>query len=1092
MSLSAKGTGAPSGRRGPTKLLLAGAAALALVLVLGVTLADAIAPTVTIKAATSVEYTTAQVKGTVDPQGQPTTYRFQYTPQAQFEAEGFENSASQLEATVEGSGPQAAEGQLTGLAPGTTYHLRLLAENGDGPSKEEAATFTTKAVAKPLVSIDPVTTFTATTAHLTGHVDPNGTDPAFDASWHFECQPECPGLTGGTVHAGEGNIAVPADAAGLQPNTTYAVKLVASNLGGETQAPKAGDPSVTFKTPTIAPTVVTSTNTPDGEGGVFVHAYVNPHNSTVSSCIFEYGQTEGDYSIGSHPCEGTVGEGNEPATVRIDPSGLEAGTTYHFKVTATGSGGPASSEDGIFFVPAEEGEEACPNETRREEQHSNFLPNCRAYEMVSPPNKNGGDILSFSQRTHAAADGNAAMFLSMAAFGDAMGTGVGTEYLSERSSAAEPGNSGWETHGITPVQEAQTFLATGSGSETAYQGDAVSPDLTRGVIRTYSPLTDAPSVARIFNIYLRDDLRSPGPGSYRLLSDCAAPPAGPCEEPLPQKFERETFGSFASSLVVLPSFRPWVAGNSADFSKVIYETSWSLANGASLSFSGNLYESNGGNVSLVGVIPPEGQTECGASGPVCVPAHASVAGQGAAPAPGVHYVPHTISADGRRIFFTANLGSCGVLGCGSLYMREDNGSPSAETVQLNVSERTDCADHHPCSGTPEPDPGGTQPASYWDASVDGSRVFFTSPEALTDDAQAGGSGVEKLYMYDTTKPASDPHNLTLLSSDHEPADVGSSVTGVIGASEDGHYVYFTASNQLVSGRPSFRTDALYLWHDGQVSFVGPLTGGLDSEDNVSNGSLVFNILKQARVSPDGRTLLFSSADGSTLLSPPYNQPSGGCTEQDGSSARCRELYVYKAATDQLLCASCNPSGAPASSTASTGARYRTGVTWPLLHLNRALSASGRYVFFNSADALVPEDTNGVFDAYRYDTQTAEVRLLSGGTDSFNSFFLEAGESGRDAFFTTNQSLVGWDADRNSDLYDARVGGGFPEPLPRAASCTGETCQGSVTLPPAAQTPGSSTLAAPGNPKPQRHHKHRRHKGHRKHPRAANSNQGGSK
>lgn len=158
--------------------------------------------------------------------------------------------------------------------------------------------------------------------------------------------------------------------------------------------------------------------------------------------------------------------------------------------------------------------------------------------------------------------------------------------------------------------------------------------------------------------------------------------------------------------------------------------------------------------------------------------------------------PHTISADGSRIFFTVPEFPGAQFG--ALYMRHDH----TVTVQLNASERT----------PPDPSPG--QSATYWDASLDGSRVFFSSTEALTDNAPTGGNS--KLYMYDTNLPDSDPHNLTLVSVDNAPSDTGQFVA-LQGISDDGHYVYFGAGGQLVAGEPAIRTsDALYVWHDGVI------------------------------------------------------------------------------------------------------------------------------------------------------------------------------------------------------------------------------------------------------------------------------------
>ncbi len=637
------------------------------------------------------------------------------------------------------------------------------------------------------------------------------------------------------------------------------------------------------------------------------------------------------------------------------------------------------------------------------------LPDGRAYEMVSPPAKNGGDVLANSQRTRAAADGSALMFSSLTPFGDALGTGVATEYIAQRSQSPNPGSNGWDTHAVTPPQTPESFLAAGNAAEAAYQGE-VSADLTRGAIRTFSPLTDAPNAALTQNLYLRSDLRAAGAGSYQLLDDCLSPPDGPCSAPLP--------APFPTTFTLFPGFRPWLAGASTDFSHVLFETSLSLTNDAPLGFAPKLYEYHDGVVRLAGILP---DSACGS--PPCLPGN-SVAGQGAAPVPNARYTPHTISANGTRIFFTADATGCGggSFICGELYMRSNNGTPSATSVQLNASERT-----------PVPDPTHAT-ATYWDASSDGSRVFFTTQEALTDTAPVDTTS--KLYMYDASLPDTDPHNLTLLNVDNALGDTADAV-GVIGASDDGHYVYFVNSGQLVAGKLLLNTSlGVFLWHDGTVSFVGQLTSSGDAFfDDVGNAGSVLTFVKQARVSADGRTLLFSSTVGAGMLSPPYDQ--GGH----------REFYIYRADTDQLSCASCTPSGATGTADASAIVRSRTGGSSTSTHLNRALSENGRYAFFSTAEPLVTADSNGKSDAYEYDTLTGTVSLLSSGKDPADSYFLDASTSGDDAFILTRQRSSKWDTDQNYDVYDVRMPhlghpAGFPDPPKPAAECSGDQCHGS--------------------------------------------------
>jgi hypothetical protein len=86
-------------------------------------------------------------------------------------------------------------------------------------------------------------------------------------------------------------------------------------------------------------------------------------------------------------------------------------------------------------------------------------------------------------------------------------------------------------------------------------------------------------------------------------------------------------------------------------------------------------------------------------------------------------------------------------------------------------------------------------------------------------------------------------------------------------------------------------------------------------------------------------------------------------------------------------------------------------------------------------------------------------LISSGRGAGGASFIDASADGADAFFITDSSLV--DADPGApDLYDARIGGGFPQPLP-PIHCEGDACQ---PLPSPPTDPTLTTLlAGPGNP-----------------------------
>lgn len=633
------------------------------------------------------------------------------------------------------------------------------------------------------------------------------------------------------------------------------------------------------------------------------------------------------------------------------------------------------------------------------------LPNSRGYELVSPASKNGGDVMPYSGRTRVAVDGSAVSFTSLTGFGDVRGTGISTEYMSVRT--GQPGTQGWSTHAITPPQKPLTFFgASFGGFDPLYDGE-FSDDLSRGIFLTISPLTADPIVQSVRNLYVRDDLRAAGTGTYRLATPCPG-----CAGPLPSL-------PFALN-------RPTLAGASSDMSHVLFESATPLTSDAPP--GANLYESQGGTVRLAGILPG---SACGS--PPCIAAGA-MAGQGAI---NRHYTPHTISEDGSRIFFTDPA-------TGNIYMRIDHSS----TVQINASERTP--------------PDAQAAAQYQDATPDGSRVFFTTSEQLTNEVITH-PGDTKLYMYDAT-PDALGHHLTLLSNDLEPSDdatTSDTVNGVIGTSADGRYVYFiTSSGQLVPGAPTDATgplpgqDRIYLWHDGALAYIG----AMPSEEDLRNLNPTWALSdKQARVTPDGRHVLFLSTSGVGLTG--YDH--GSCPGNGVPSGGCRELYVYSADTQTLACASCNPTGAAATADATDytlADATASGGTW---HLPHALSDDGRFVFFNTREALVPEDVNGKIDAYEYDTQTKQVHLLSSGKDASDSFFLDASPKGADAFIDTREQLVGWDNDGNYDLYDVRVNGGLPDPV-IVPECSGDACHGQQPAAPGSIRPGTSSFSGSGN------------------------------
>jgi hypothetical protein len=634
------------------------------------------------------------------------------------------------------------------------------------------------------------------------------------------------------------------------------------------------------------------------------------------------------------------------------------------------------------------------------------LPDGRGYELVSPPVKNGADVMASSRRVHVAADGNAVTFGSLGGFGEVQGAGVGFDYMARRTGTA--GTNGWVTHPLDPRQPSLTLLSILHGADSNFMGE-FTPDLSCGVYRTVRPLAGVGSPADIPNLYLRDDLLSTGPGSFSLLTV----PLVPVDS---------SFG------------KPFVAGISDDCSHVIFESDVPLMESSSCTpefdCPTKLYEWVDGSLRLAGVLPD------------ARPAASSVAGLGAID----HFVSGMLSSDGSRVFFASP-------GDGNVYMRVDG----TTTVQMNASEKT--LRESPRS------------ASLWVVSKDGAHAFFITAEGLVDDDDNGSSD---LYRFDANAP--EGRRLTLLSVDNTVGDAHNAL-GVLGASADGGSVYFFFAGQLVAGEPRLGSGSgLYRWHEGEITFIGEAAGPDDTIPNGVGASPVFRSLT-SRVSPDGAHLLFmthSDAGFSGRFGFAGYDHGASCTFDTPDGTRCRELYLFSADTQSLVCVSCNPSGAPATADALIDAGVGTGAAGSEVHVTHPLSDDGQRVFFHTREALVPEDSNGHYDVYEYDVSTGTVHLISGGKDPSDSYFMDATASGDGAFFVTRQRLVGWDTDQNYDLYDARVGGGLPDPTPAAPGCAGESCQGQPAPGPALEAPASSSYTGPEQTKP--HHKHkRRHK-----------------
>jgi hypothetical protein len=369
---------------------------------------------------------------------------------------------------------------------------------------------------------------------------------------------------------------------------------------------------------------------------------------------------------------------------------------------------------------------------------------------------------------------------------------------------------------------------------------------------------------------------------------------------------------------------------------------------------------------------------------------------------------HAISNDGFRIFWSSN---------GHLYMRATK-TPSGdsaleETIQLDKAQ-----------GVAEPERGGAQ---FQTASAEGSLVFFTDTKPLTQDS--GGEGTSDLYVckiVENTTTHKFECDLTDLTPRHETRaheKESADVQGmVLGASEDGAYVYFVADGVLsepansegehaqpgLCGNEGFpeTTCNLYVDHYSgeharwETTFIAALSEEDAPDWESLHGSNEELERITSRVSPNGLYLAFMSDRELTGYDTVDSHP-----QADG--AHDEEVFEYAASAAEeaatpggLVCASCNPSGAqPSGVFDQNGREEEEGKTkaslavdrpeiwakrwlagsvpgWTSLaagsgaepyaiYQSRYLSDSGR-LFFDSPERLVAGATNGVEDVYEYE------------------------------------------------------------------------------------------------------------------------------
>lgn len=831
----------------------------------------------------------------------------------------------------------------------------------------------------------------------------------------------------------------------------------------------------------VAPTVVSTSASTVTSKAVLLEAEINP-GGEATTYHFEYGLAD----CASNPCTSTpsanVGSGSSAVKITREVEGLSPQTTYHFRVVANNGSGPAAGPDRTFKTYAASTAEAnCPNQAVRYGA-SVSLPDCRAYEMVSPVDKNGGDITPTAgifNRIRAAynqssVDGNKFTYSALTAFAGAVSGRGSNQYMASR------GADGWVTRSINaPFGQTVyggTFLPNAFGiMETQFK--LFTPDLANAWVMDVAKTPFLPDAAKGFpNLYRRDNVND----VYETITKQAP-----------------------TSSAFVGDYHFDVQGHSSDFSHIVFVAPSALTANAGSGEQDRLYDATSEGLHLVSLLPNGNPTPVNANA-------------GNNRDDGEHFgaYQNAISHDGSRIFWTS---SNFVNPNGTLYLRKNpdqpesaqqfgsasgsgsvsNGSneitslttstgafavgqtiigagipadttitavnagenkltlsaPATNTFNPSLESYSDCTE--PEKACTVPISGPASQGQFWAASDTGSSVIYSNNGLLVD-------GTTTLFEFDVDTEVRTP--------------IAGEVSGVVGASEDLSHIYFVSKEALDAGATAGEPN-LYLDHDGTITFIATVAPG----DTGSPANAGFNpatidsaegLMHASRVTPDGRYVAFESVRSLT-----------GYDNTDAVNGKAAmEVYLYEADSDKLICASCNPSGArPVGEPLRIPYVMDAGITetwaaaWLQTHVHNlyashALSSDGNRLFFNSFDALVPQDSNGVQDVYQWEAQGSGtcqeaggcISLISTGKSEVKSEFVDATPNGNDVFFETRSDIDPRDPGL-IDIYNARVGGGFSVPSSPPA-CIGDACQ-SVPPAPNDPTPASAGFRGAGNPAP---------------------------
>lgn len=560
----------------------------------------------------------------------------------------------------------------------------------------------------------------------------------------------------------------------------------------------------------------------------------------------------------------------------------------------------------------------CANHALRDQQGAARLPDCRAYEQVSPVDKNGGTIAA---GLGARGQAGGITFWSTSAFAGAPGS-ISATYRALR------GEHGWTTTSLNPPTLGRNPILMDQ-----FYLSAMAKDFSRGVIETKYPVDpDDQGTGTFANIGHFDDYRFEGDGRFTWVSSPSS---------LPDVSPKETYFAAATD----------------DLERIAFNSTKSLTDdGGETTTSQQVYVRDGDTTRLVSVAPGGGALPGGAAlgGNDWVNATGSVVD-------GVYR--SALSADGSTVYFATREHP----DAPQLYVRTDALGPDAATAQVSRSRVTGAADGAGCELS----------VTFLRATRDGSRLWFGCPTKLTDDAPPDGG----VYVYDrdadhleyVAPPAASTgrvaDQIRPVAADPDVDYLWFTSQAVLGdgATEGSNNLYV-----LHDGRWSFVADVGYeailgnyaaLSPDGSriafstVGQVDPHAGGFSqvyTADADASDTTATCVSCRSDGSDAQGLADFGGADLSAFV-PPSRPPAYGAIGADGR--------VFFTSTDALLPEDTNGTADVYQYRDGALALISTGKD-PGGAVFAGASTDGTDVFLITAERLVAQDTDsGVADMY---------------------------------------------------------------------------------------------------------------------------------